>query len=138
MGDAGLILLDTQALVWYDGGGPRLGEAALGLVADALQAGEMLVAAVSFCEVAWLHRAGRLTLPAPRLAWRASVLSAGVREVPLDGEVAVAAAELEDFHKDPADRLIVATARDEGARLLTSDRRILTWAGMLDRADARR
>ncbi len=64
--------------------------------------------------------------------------SAGVRAVPLDGEVAVAAAELDGFHQDPADRLIVATARDEGARLLTSDRQILTWPGALDRADARR
>ena len=65
------------------------------------------------------------------------MLAEGVREVPVDGEVAIAAAELPDFHKDPADRLIVASARDEGARLLTADRQILGWAGMLARVDAR-
>ena len=87
--------------------------------------------------MAWLHHAGRLVLPAPPLAWRASVLAEGVREVPVDGEVAIAAAELAEFRNDPADRLIVATARDEGARLLTSDRRILGWAGPLERVDDR-
>lgn len=55
----------------------------------------------------------------------------------MQGDVAIAAAELSGFHKDPADRLIVATARDEGARLLTSDRLILAWAGSLERIDAR-
>jgi PIN domain nuclease of toxin-antitoxin system len=88
--------------------------------------------------VAWLHHAGRVTLPVAPLRWRASLLGEGLLEIPLDGEVAVAAVELPDFHQDPADRLIVATARDEGARLLTSDRRILGWAGAIDRVDARR
>ena len=108
------------------------------MVTGALRARELLISAISFCEVAWLHRAGRLVLPASPLSWRASVLVEGVREIPVDGEVAIAAAELSDFHKDPADRLIVATARDEGARLLTSDRQILGWPGELERIDARR
>jgi PIN domain nuclease of toxin-antitoxin system len=118
-------------------GNPRLGAAARQLVETALGDGKLLISAVSFCEVAWLHQAGRLALPGSPLAWRASVLAEGVREIPLDGEVAIAAAELAGFHKDPADRLIVATACDEGARLLTSGRQILGWAGALERIDAR-
>jgi PIN domain nuclease of toxin-antitoxin system len=74
-------------------------------------------------------------LPTPE--WRASLLAEGMREVPLDGEIAIAAVGLPDFHKDPADRLIVATALDEGARLVTSDTRILAWPGPLARIDAR-
>ena len=87
--------------------------------------------------MAWLLRAGRITLPMATLDWRASLLAAGMREVPLDGEIAIAAVELPDFHKDPADRLIVATALDEDARLVTSDTRILAWPGPLARLDAR-
>jgi PIN domain nuclease of toxin-antitoxin system len=102
-----------------------------------LRAEELLISAISFCEVAWLHEAGRLALPASPLTWRTSVLAEGVREVPVDGEVAIAAAELSDFHKDPADRLIVATALDQGARLLTADRVILAWPVSLARIDAR-
>lgn len=138
MGDAGLILIDTQAALWYDAGDARLGRVARGLIEDCLAAGELMISAISFCEVAWLHHAGRVALPAAPLQWRASLLGEGLLEIPLDGEVAIAAAELPDFHKDPADRLIVATARDEGARLLTSDRRILDWAGSVARVDARR
>ena len=137
MGAAGLTLLDTQALIWYVAGDDRLGPTARELIQDGLSDAGVLVSAISFCELAWLSRTGRLLLPVSPLAWRASVLAEGVREVPVDGEVAIAAAELPDFHKDPADRLIVASARDEGARLLTADRQILGWAGMLARVDAR-
>ena len=137
LGDAGLFLLSTEALVWYAAGNQRLGAAARQLVESALPAGELLISAISFCEVAWLHAAGRLALPASPLTWRASILAEGVRELPVDGEVAIAAAELSDFHKDTADRLIVATALDEGAQLLTADRLILGCSGALERIDAR-
>ena len=118
-------------------GDARLGAAARDLAVSSLVDGDLRISAISFCEVAWLYRAGRLALPVSPLAWRASVLAEGLREIPLHGDVAIAAAELSGFHKDPADRLIVATARDEGARLLTSDRQILAWTGSLERIDAR-
>ena len=138
MGDAGLILLDTQAVVWLDSADARLGPATRELLDRALSDGELALSAVSFCEVAWLARAGRLALPTSVVGWRNSLLSAGLGEVPLDGESAIGAALLPEFHKDLADRLIVATALVEGARLVTSDSRILAWPGTLDRADARR
>ena len=53
----------------------------------------------------------------------------------MDGEIGIRAATLPDFHADPADRLIVATAL-EGHRLVTADRRILDWPGQLSRLDA--
>jgi PIN domain nuclease of toxin-antitoxin system len=60
-----------------------------------------------------------------------------VREWPLTGEVGIAAATLLDFHPDPADRFITATALLYGATLVTADDRILTWSGTLRRHDAR-
>lgn len=50
---------------------------------------------------------------------RSALLSARTREVSPDGETAITAAELADFHKNPADRLIVATALGENALLVT-------------------
>jgi PIN domain nuclease of toxin-antitoxin system len=137
MGDAGLILLDTQAIIWLEAADPRLGAEARVLIDRALSDGELAISAISFCEIAWLLRAGRVTLPLPPAAWRISLLAAGLSEIPLDGEIAIAAVALADFHKDPADRLIVATALDEGARLVTSDAKILAWPGPLARIDAR-
>ena len=54
-----------------------------------------------------------------------------------DGEIGIRANELPDFHPDPADRIIVATAMN-GHQLVTADRRILDWSGNLRRLDAAR
>jgi PIN domain nuclease of toxin-antitoxin system len=137
MGDAALILADTQALVWHIGGSDRLGRAARQVIATALLDDELIVCAISFCEIAWLHHTGRVALPRSPTTWRETVLAEGVREIPVDGDIAIAASELEGFHKDPADRLIVATAVHERAILVTSDRQILEWTGDLQRIDAR-
>jgi PIN domain nuclease of toxin-antitoxin system len=59
------------------------------------------------------------------------------KQLPLKGEVGIAAAILVDFHPDPADRFITATAPRHGATLVTAGDRILTWSGTLRRHDAR-
>ncbi len=56
----------------------------------------------------------------------------------MPAEIAMRAAELDELHGDPIDRIIVATAIVEGALLLTADRRILDWPGSMRRQDARR
>lgn len=60
--------------------------------------------------------------------WR---LRAGLEEISLDGALAVAAAELADFHADPADRFIAATAMAHAATLITADQAMLRWPGPL-------
>ena len=78
---------------------------------------------------------GRIKLVNDVLAWRHEHLEAGVVEIPVDGEIGIRAVGLAEFHADPADRLIVATAL-AGHRLVTSDRRILEWPGRLSRLNA--
>ena len=80
---------------------------------------------------------GRLDAPEDVSAWRHELLEQGLVEIPVDGEIGIRANSLQDFHADPADRIIVATALD-GHRLVTADERILDWSGDLDRLDARR
>jgi len=64
-------------------------------------------------------------------------LAIGIREISLTGSLALLAASLENFHKDPADRFIVAGALSEKARLVTADQAILSWPGQLVRIDAK-
>lgn len=133
-----MLLLDTHVLVWMDADDAALGSQARQAIRQAWSVGEVAVSAISFWEVAMLAQRGRLQLPVPPNTWRADLLEAGVREIPLDGRVAVAAAALEGLHRDPADRFIIATALASSAVLVTADSRILDWAGELSRVDARR
>ena len=131
-----MIVLDTHVLLWLRYGEGRLGKRARRILEDAWLAGDAAVSAISFWEIAMLHDRRRLTLLRDIESWRGALLAEGLVEIPVDGQVGIRAARLADFHGDPADRLIVATAL-EGQRLATADRRILDWGGPLDRVDVR-
>ena len=77
-----------------------------------------------------LHSRQRLTLSLPVQQWRKLVLgNPAITEVPLSGEVAIESVLLPGtFHKDPADRMLIATARLHNWQLATRDGGILTYA----------
>ena len=102
----------------------------------AWQADNLAVSAFTFWEVAMLRAKDRLDSPADVATWRRELLGQGLIEIPVDGDIGIRANALADFHADPADRIIVATAMT-GHRLVTADERILTWGGSLHRLDAR-
>jgi len=135
MGSHAVILLDTHALVWMDGGNTRLGPQARKRIDDALHEDELMVSAISFWELGMLQAKGRIRLP-DLARWRVELLSMGLREIPLNGEHGIVATTLDDLHPDPADRLIVATAMLASAKLVTADQRILAWTGELETIDA--
>ena len=130
-------LLDTHTLIWLFGGDPALGRRSHELAEAAALEGRLFVAATTFWEITMLVQHGRLALDEAPTAFRRRTLDSGVAEVPLTGDIGIAAAELAGFHGDPADRIITATALARGATLITSDRRILGWPGSLTRQDAR-
>ena len=131
------MLLDTHVLVWLDEGSQRLGNLSLKYIDAALKAGELGVSVISFWEVAMLVNKGRLEIQMDLKLWRRSLLESGLREIPLTGEVAIHSALLDDFHGDPADRMIVSTAQYLNAELVTADVKILSWKHELLRMDAR-
>jgi PIN domain nuclease of toxin-antitoxin system len=133
-----VIVLDTHVLVWFAEDNPRLGARATKLTDAALNRNEVAVSAISFWEIAMLAAKGRLALEVSPAAFHRRVLEQGVREVGVSGTIAIAAAHLEKFHADPADRIVVATAISLGARLLTADDPVLRWRGSLRTHDARR
>ena len=132
-----MILLDTHVLIWLDEGNNKLGQKSRASVDQALQEGELAVAAISFWEVAMLVQKQRLEVKMDLGAWRRNLLEQGLLEVPLPGGIALRAGCLQDFHGDPVDRMIVATALETSATLVTADERILSWSGALRHRDAR-
>jgi PIN domain nuclease of toxin-antitoxin system len=121
-----VVLLDTHAWIWLVDRPSRLSTEARALVEADEQLG---VASISGWEVGMLHRRGRIGLDRPVADWVAQALGRpGIAEIPLTVPVALAAAMLpEDFPQDPADRLIYATARAQGAALVTKDARLRTF-----------
>lgn len=128
-----MLLLDTHVLLWLMTGERFGAESARRIDA----AGEAFVSAISFWEVALLHRKGRLRLDDEPAGWRERALDRGIREISLSGPAAVRSALLPDLHDDPADRWILATALENDAFLITADTRLLSWPGDLKRQDAR-
>jgi PIN domain nuclease of toxin-antitoxin system len=131
------VVLDTNALVWAVENAAVLGHRASVLIDDAVAKGIAHVSAISFWELSLKIAKGKFKLTRTIVDWRADVLRFGVREVPIDGAIGIAANELEELHKDPVDRLIVATALGLGASLVTADARLLAWKGPIVCIDAR-
>jgi PIN domain nuclease of toxin-antitoxin system len=132
-----VILVDTHALLWLVTGHSRLGPKALELIDMAFKDRAGHVSAMSFWEIAMLTSKDRLEFEYPPAEWRRISLDRGFSELPVTGDIGIMAVEIADFHADPADRIIMASAVLNGLTLITADRRMLDWPGQLRRHDAR-
>jgi len=108
-------------------GDKKLGRRAVAAIDKALPDDEVFVSPISFWEVGMLVERGRLQLDTTVAALRTLALRHGIQAEPLDGEIAIAAAELPEAHGDPADRMLVATAIMRGFTLITADDTLLNW-----------
>ena len=133
-----MILLDTHALIWLDEGSERLGKQSLSLINQAFKSEKLFVSVISFWEVAMLVEKGRLEMQMDVDSWRQQLIAKGLQEIALTGNTAINSATLKNFHGDPADRMIVATAIHLTATLCTADNKILSWINDLLRLDARK
>ena len=109
------LLLDTQALIWWDENNPKLG----GNARAAIQNADMVyVSAASAWEIVIKTAIGKLRT---RRKPKQVVLDGGFEELPVSFEHVEGVNELAARHQDPFDRVIIATARVEGLTILTSD-----------------
>ena len=123
-----MILLDTHMWIWWVTGDPRL-NSGLRSTLDSTATGQLAISAFSCWEMVLLQRGGRITLPIPIDRWLHEATDhPRLRVVPVDIAVAIAVAELPPgLHRDPADQIIVATARMMNCPLLTADHLILQY-----------
>ena len=118
-----MIVADTHALIWWITDPSRLSARAREVLDSTIVVG---VPAIVCWEVAALAERRRISIDAPAFDWLNEVLLLPrVTLLPLTIDVAAAAAKLRDPIRDPADRLIVATALRMGAPLVTKDHKII-------------
>ena len=119
MGGEPLILLDTHVWVWWTYDPVRLSPSARRAIDETEEAG---VSAISCWELAMLITKGRMRLDRDVLDWiRQALANPRAKLLNLTPEIAVAAARLPNFHADPADRMIVATALEHRVPIVTKD-----------------
>lgn len=126
-----LFLLDTHVWIWLMSGDQTLrSSAALPAIEAAIEVRALRVSVISVWEVGMLDSQDRIGLPNGCEAWTRQALSApGISLAPLTPQVALASSRLPGIiHGDPADRILVATARSLDATLITRDRRILEYS----------
>ena len=124
------LLIDTHYWIWYVAATrDRLTDQNVQIIRAAAASGRLLVSAISVWEIAMLESKNRIQLQKSCTQWVEDALTMpGLTLAPLSPSIAIESNHLPgDFHGDPADRIIVATARSLGARLLTSDKNIRAY-----------
>jgi PIN domain nuclease of toxin-antitoxin system len=126
------ILLDTCAVIWLVNAGP-LPAPVIDAITQAGRADGVFVSTASAWEIGMLSRPSRKPMPQflpDAKTWFARLMAMpGIKEAPITPAIAIDASYLPgDFHADPMDRLLVATARHFAMPIVTSDRKILAYA----------
>ena len=124
-----MIVLDTHAWVWWVSDPDRVSGPARLAIEQARGVGALLASSISAWEVAMLAARGRLELTIPVEEWIARCEAVpGMRFVPVNNAIALRSVNLPGtLHPDPADRIIVATALEKKARLITKDARLQAY-----------
>ena len=125
-----LLLLDTHTWIWLiNGDAPLKSSQALQSIEHAATQSNLRLSAISVWEVGMLDSTGRITLFLDCYDWVHRALSApGLGLVPIDPDIALSSSRLPgSLNGDPADRIIVATARKLDAVLVTKDRQLINY-----------
>jgi len=119
-------ILDTHTWIWWNMNPEKLSEEVRSLISEPKRYEELLLSAISPWEFSKLLEKGRLGISCNPEEWIAVALDMPkLRLVPLSPTVAYRSTSLpQPFNEDPADQIIVATAREENATILTKDGKI--------------
>ena len=125
-----MIVLDTHTLLWWVSDQSKLSSPGRRAInRESKRSGGLLVSSISTWEIAMLVARSRLTLRVEldELIAQLEKIEA-IKFVPVNNKIALSATLLpEPLHKDPADRMIIATAKSAGCQLVTADRKILDY-----------
>jgi len=131
-----VIVLDAHTALWATFDAALLGKRCRRIIERAAQDNQLAVSTICFWEIALLIAKRRLRRADSAEEMHRQIIGAGAAELPIRGDVAILAAQLEGLHNDPADRFIAATAIVHDATLVTGDRRLLDWRHSLGRQNA--
>ena len=121
-----MLLLDTHALIWLATDLSQLTDTAKSAIR--FHASDLHVSAMTALEISLLTKCGKLKWGKTPLSFFERALKHHcVKEVPIDSEIAWASAQLPPIHRDPFDRIIIATAQAHNMTILTKDRTIPTY-----------
>jgi PIN domain nuclease of toxin-antitoxin system len=119
------MLLDTHVWIWLLSGGGNLSAAEYQALRSSVEIEPPRVSAISLWEVQMLYSRGRVSFHLPFEPWLLqATLPDVIRVLPIDTTVILELNRMPPMHGDPADRLVVATARAYDLPLATHDRRI--------------
>ena len=121
-------LLDTHVWIWWNAAPEKLSPRVHALIGNGKE--DLLLSAISPWEFCKLVEKGRYSIALDTLAWIEQALGMpGLQLTPLTPRIAHKSTVMPDFpHDDPADQIIAATAREEGAVLMTKDAELLRYA----------
>ena len=118
-------LLDTCAIVWLGMGGGPLTAAAKRRISVATT---LHYSSISAWEIARLQKEGKIVLPKSTAEFLKDMAEEyGIDSIPPTDDIMAKAADLPDIHKDPADRIIIATAIAEGMPIITGDAKLALY-----------
>lgn len=124
------LILDTHTFLWLMNGDDTLGNQVKSIIREACKSNLLLVPSISIWEIAMLQKKNKISLLQPIHQWIEKATSLPYLKVlPLDAAIAIESCKLPgEFHGDPADRIIVASARILDKPLITRDRKIIEYA----------
>ncbi len=123
-----MLLLDTCVLLWITSDPEKLSSEATSLILQ--HSTNLFVSAISAFEIGVKERKGLLKLPAEPNKWWSSALDFhGISEIALTADIALQSTRLPPLHRDPCDRMILATSQAHALILLSPDPLLLQYSG---------
>ena len=125
------LILDTHILVWY-AEGIKLSKQQADLIDKTRIEKKLFISAITVWEISMLSSKGRLVLASPIKEWVNSLLTvSGIKLVDLSSDILIESSLLPNYeYKDPADRMIISSARITNSHLMTFDQKIINYANL--------
>jgi PIN domain nuclease of toxin-antitoxin system len=121
-----MLLLDTHTFVWLASNRNLLSSKVFDLMEE--ESNSLFISSISAIEIGLLSNAGKIdTFGSCADFLFKNLKRFGIHEIPVDVDIALASTQLPTIHRDPFDRIIIATAQMQGMTILTKDRTIPTY-----------